>query len=75
MEYQKLVFNLYKDVAFKNTESLKSKIGKLIDKIDFKKLCVDIINYQIDRYHTQLHKHENIGLDYEHTVYTKLNPL
>lgn len=67
-----LLFNEYKDTAFKNTESLKSKIGDLQFAVDFKELYAMIVNYQLDTYGEQLHKHEKQGLDYEHTSFKRI---
>lgn len=70
-----MLFNMFKDDAFKNTESLKSKIGSLADNINFRELYTKIINYQIDKYGEQKCAYEKQGIDYEHTLFTKINPL
>jgi hypothetical protein len=75
MDKEELLFKMFKDEKFKNTESLKSKIGSLKDNIDFTKLYKRIINYQIDKYGEQLCAYEKQGIDYEHTLFTKINPL
>ncbi len=67
-----LLFEKYKDTPFKNTESLKSKIGDLQFAVDFKELYAMIVNYQLDTYGEQLHKHEKQGLDYEHTSFKRI---
>ena len=61
MELEKLLFNMFKDEKFRNTESLKSKVGKLADNIDFRELYTKIINYQIDKYGEQLVIREKNG--------------
>lgn len=67
-----LLFEQYKNESFKNTESLKSKIGDLQFAVDFKELYAMIVNYQLDIYGEQLHKHENQGLEYEHTSFKRI---
>lgn len=75
MDKEELLFKMFKDEKFKNTESLRSKIGSLKDTVDFTKLYKRIINYQIDKYGEQLCGYEKMGIDYEHTNFTKINPL
>lgn len=73
MELEKLLFNMFKDDAFKNTESLKSKIGSLIKRVDFRELYTKIINYQVEKYGGQLRKYERKNIDYQATKLMILN--
>lgn len=51
-----IVFALYKDVPIGRKDEFKRTVAKYIDDINFNDVFLRIVNYQVDKYDTQLMK-------------------
>lgn len=54
-----IVFALYKDKAIGRKEQFRDTIKEYVDEVDFETLYLRIVNYQVEKYNTQLLKKQH----------------
>ena len=54
-----ILFALYKDKAIGRKEQFRDTIKEYVDEIDFETLYLRIVNYQVEKYNTQLLKKQH----------------